>query len=175
MLWPESWPVGWMSSTPSLVTLEVLSPRIFSPRHREEQLEAAREDAATQLEQRRVELPNTDEIKEYVEDFRGFLQEGTFPERKALTQAVIPEEVGEVVSKWRPSSGVCWTRPSKSRWVTFSLVIDLGWPDPIFPQRLKCDYPSAPICNDLTTAIAADVRRVSSLLKPYSESHGYLL
>ena len=66
------------------LTLEVLSPRIFSLRHREEQLEAAREAAATQLEQRRVELPTSEEIKGYVADFRVFLQEGTFPERKAL-------------------------------------------------------------------------------------------
>ncbi len=66
------------------LTLEVLSPRIFSLRHREEQLEAAKEDAETQLEQRRVELPTTEEIKEYVADFREFLKEGTFPERKAL-------------------------------------------------------------------------------------------
>ena len=43
-----------------------------------------RDDAERQLEQRRVELPNTDEIKEYVADFREFLKEGTFPERKAL-------------------------------------------------------------------------------------------
>ncbi len=68
----------------SELMLEVLSPRIFSLRHREEQLEAARDDAATQLEQRRVELPTTEEIKGYVADFREFLQEGTFPERKAL-------------------------------------------------------------------------------------------
>ena len=68
----------------SELTLEVLSPRIFSLRHREEQLEAARNDAATQLEQRRVELPTTEEIKGYVADFRDFLKEGTFPERKAL-------------------------------------------------------------------------------------------
>ena len=68
----------------SELTLEVLSPRIFSLRHREEQLEAARDDAERQLEQRRVELPNTEEIKEYVADFRDFLKEGTIPERKAL-------------------------------------------------------------------------------------------
>ena len=68
----------------SELTMEALSPRILSLRHREEQLEAAREDAATQLEQRRVELPTTEEIKGYVADFREFLQEGTFPERKAL-------------------------------------------------------------------------------------------
>ena len=56
----------------------------LSLRHREEQLEAARDDAETQLEQRRVELPNTEEIVRYVADFRDFLKEGTIPERKAL-------------------------------------------------------------------------------------------
>ena len=68
----------------SELTLEVLSPRILSMRHREEQLEAARDAAERQLQQRRVELPNTEEVKEYVADFREFLEEGTFPERKAL-------------------------------------------------------------------------------------------
>ena len=34
--------------------------------------------------QRRAELPTSREIKGYVADFREFLQEGTFPERKAL-------------------------------------------------------------------------------------------
>ena len=61
-----------------------MSPRIMSLRHREEQLEAAREDAETQLEQRRVELPDTEEIARYVADFRDFLKDGTIPERKAL-------------------------------------------------------------------------------------------
>ena len=68
------------------LTLEVLSPRIFSLRHREEQLEAAQEDAVRQLEQRRIELPTTEEIKVYVADFRELLQDGTFPERKALVR-----------------------------------------------------------------------------------------
>ena len=81
----------------SELTLEVLSPRIFSLRHREEQLEAAREDATGQLEQRRVELPTTEEIKEYVADFREFLKEGTFPERKALIRNFVEgiEVVGD--------------------------------------------------------------------------------
>ena len=68
----------------SELTLEVLSPRILSLRHREEQLEAARDDAERQLERRRVALPNTEEIVEYVADFREFLKDGSFPERKAL-------------------------------------------------------------------------------------------
>ena len=81
----------------SELTLEVLSPRIMSLRHREEQLEAAREDAETQLEQRRVELPNTEEIARYVADFRDFLQEGTIPERKALIRNFVEgiEVVGD--------------------------------------------------------------------------------
>ena len=68
----------------SELTLEVLSPRIMSLRHREEQLEAARGDAETRLEQRRVQLPSTEEIVRYVADFREFLEDGTIPERKAL-------------------------------------------------------------------------------------------
>ena len=68
------------------LTLEVLSPRIFSLRHREEQLEAALDEAVRQLEQRRVDLPTTEEIKVYVADFRELPQDGTFPERKALVR-----------------------------------------------------------------------------------------
>ena len=73
----------------SELTLEVLSPRIMSLRHREEQLEAAREDAETQLEQRREELPDTEEIARYVADFREFLKDGTIPEKKALIRNFI--------------------------------------------------------------------------------------
>ena len=70
----------------SALTLEALSPRILKLRHREEQLRAAREEAAGLLEQRKVELPTSEEIKVYVADFRSLLQEGTFPERKALVR-----------------------------------------------------------------------------------------
>ena len=81
----------------SELTLEVLSPRIMSLRHREEQLEAARDDAETQLEQRRVELPKTEEIARYVADFRDFLKDGTIPERKALIRNFVEgiEVVGD--------------------------------------------------------------------------------
>ena len=64
--------------------IEALSPRILSLKGRQDQLVAAREEAEGQLEQRRAELPTSKEIKGYVADFRGFLMEGTFPERKAL-------------------------------------------------------------------------------------------
>ena len=94
------------------MTLDVLSPRIMSLRHREEQLEAARDDAETQLEQRRVELPNTEEIARYVADFRDFLQEGTIPERKALIRnfvegiEVVGDEATLTYTVPMPSDGV---------------------------------------------------------------------
>ena len=70
----------------STLTLEALSPRILKLRQREEQLHAAREEAVGLLEQRKIELPTSEEIKVYVADFRSLLQEGTFPERKALVR-----------------------------------------------------------------------------------------
>ncbi len=77
--------------------IEVLSPRILSLKSRQDQLTAAREEAQGQLEQRRVELPTTEEVKWYVADFREFLQEGTFPERKALIRNFVEgiEVVGD--------------------------------------------------------------------------------
>ncbi len=102
----------------SALTLDVLSPRIFSLRHREEQLEAARGDAEFQLEQRKVELPSTDVIREYVTDFREFLKEGTIPERKALIRnfvqgiEVMGDEATMTYTVPMPSDGV--TRESAS-------------------------------------------------------------
>ena len=96
----------------SELTLEVLSPRILSLKHREEQLTAAREEATGHLEQRRVELPTTEEIKEYVADFRAFLQEGTFPERKALIRnfvkgvEIVGDEATLTYTIPMPSDGV---------------------------------------------------------------------
>ena len=96
----------------SELTLEVLSPRILSLRHREEQLEAARDDAERQLEQRRVALPDTEEIVEYVADFRDFLKDGTFPERKALIRnfvvgiEVVGDEATLTYTVPMPSDGV---------------------------------------------------------------------
>ena len=66
------------------LTLEVLSPRILSLRQREEKLEAGLDDAVRLLQERRIELPTTEEMKEYVADLREYLQEGTIPQRKAL-------------------------------------------------------------------------------------------
>ena len=96
----------------SELTLEVLSPRIMSLRHREEQLEAARDDAETRLEQRRVVLPDTEEIVEYVADFRDFLKDGTIPERKALIRnfveciEVVGDEATLTYTVPMPSDGV---------------------------------------------------------------------
>ncbi len=96
----------------SALTLEALSPRILSLRHREQHLEAAREDAAARLEQRRVELPTTEEVKAYVADFRVYLHEGTIPERKALIRnfvegiEVVGDEATLTYTIPRPNDGV---------------------------------------------------------------------
>ncbi len=73
------------------LTLEALSPRILSLRHREEQLEAALDETARQLEQRRVELPTSEEMKAYVTDLREFLKGGSIPERKALIRNFVKD------------------------------------------------------------------------------------
>ena len=94
----------------SQLTLEALSPCIL--RHRQDQLTAARDEAESQLEQRRVELPGTEEIKEYVADFRTFLEEGTFLERKALIRnfvqgiEVVGDEATLTYTIPMPSDGV---------------------------------------------------------------------
>ena len=117
------------------LTLEVLSPRIFSLRHREEQLEAARDDAESQLEQRRVALPNTEEIAEYVADFRDFLKDGTFPERKALIRNFVEgiEVVGDEAT-------LTYTVPMPNDGVTTesASVLDFVKSSPPSWTRTKC-------------------------------------
>ncbi len=64
------------------------------------------------MEQRRAELPTSKEIKGYVADFREFLQEGTFPERKALIRnfvqgiEIVEDEAVLTYTIPMPSDGV---------------------------------------------------------------------
>ena len=94
------------------LTMQALSPRILKLRQREDQLEAAQEDAARQLRQRKADLPTTEEIKEYVADFRDFLSAGSIPERKALIRnfvksiEVTGEEATLTYTIPMPSDGV---------------------------------------------------------------------
>ena len=76
-------------------------------------MESARDDAKAQLEQRRVRLPTTDVIREYVADFRDFLKDGSIPERKALIRNFV-EDI-EVV---RDKATVTYTVPMPSDGVT---------------------------------------------------------
>ena len=93
------------------LTYQDLSPRIHSLRGQEDQLAAAHEDAARQLEQRRAELPTAPEIHRYVSDFREFLQTGSIPERKALIRnfvkgiRIAPDQVGMTYTIPMPSDG----------------------------------------------------------------------
>ena len=119
----------------SELTLEVLSPRIFSLRHREEQLEAARDDAERQLEQRRVALPNTEEIAEYVADFRDFLKDGTFPERKALIRNFVEgiEVVGDEAT-------LTYTVPMPNDGVTTESASVLDFVKSSPPRRIRTNH-----------------------------------
>ena len=64
---------------------------MYVMRYREKQLMAEQDDLSRQLENRRVELPSTEEIKAYATDFREFLKQGTIPERKALIRNFVKE------------------------------------------------------------------------------------
>ncbi|MCY4623582.1 MAG: recombinase family protein [Chloroflexi bacterium] len=66
------------------LTLEALSPRILALRARQDQLNAARDEAQAHLQERKRELPTAKEVKGYVQDFHTLLQRADFPERKAL-------------------------------------------------------------------------------------------
>ncbi len=132
----------------SELTLEVLSPRIFSLRHREEQLEAASEDAETQLEQRRVELPTTEEIKRYVADFREFLQEGTFPERKALIRNFV-----ESINVVGDEATLTYTIPMPSDGVTTESASVLDFVQSGPPKRIRTQ--STRVCRNIQWTIKA--------------------
>ena len=135
--------------------IEALSPRILSLKARQDQLVAAREEAEGRLEQRRAELPTTKEIKGYVADFREFLQEGTFPERKALIRnfvqgiEIVEDEAVLTYTIPMPSDGV--TSESAS-------VLD-------FVQ-------SGPLAEDRTTR--HPLNYFSSQLPPSPTAHEYL-
>ena len=115
----------------SELTLEG-SPRILSLRHREEQLEAARDDAETQLEQRRVALPNTEEIVEYVADFRDFLEDGTIPERKALIRNFV-----EGIEVMGDEATLTYTIPMPSDGARASPRTGYQGPTPAHPEALE--------------------------------------
>ena len=73
----------------SELTLEVLSPRILSLRHREEQLEAAR----AILSQRRAVLDDVNTIAAYAQDMKDFLDESELTERRAFIETFVKEIV----------------------------------------------------------------------------------
>ena len=131
----------------SELTLEVLSPRIMSLRHREEQLQAARDDAETRLEQRRVELPNTEEIAQYAADFRDFLKDGTIPEKKVLSLHFVEgievegDEATLTYTVPMPSDGVTREKASVLDFVTPGhqfIAKTIGDSNPISAFRVLC-------------------------------------
>ena len=49
------------------------------------------EDVAAQLEFRRAKFPGTEEIKQYVEALRAFLENGSLPVKRSFTQSFVKE------------------------------------------------------------------------------------
>ena len=122
------------------LTMQPLSPRILKLRQREDQLEAAQEDATRQLRQRKADLPTTDEIKEYVAEFRDFLSAGSIPERKALIRNFVKSiEVAE------NEATLAYTIPMPSDGVTKERtpVLDFVQSGPPLSGR--------PMCTELRT------------------------
>ena len=124
--------------------IEALSPRILALKSRQDQLVAAKEEAEDQLERRRADLPTSREIKGYVADFREFLKEGTFPERKALIRnfvkliEIVDDEATLTYTIPMPQDGI--TRESAS-------VLDFVQSG---PPRLTVD--STEECNAISSA-----------------------
>ena len=94
-----------------------------------------------------MELPNTEEIKWYVADFRDFLQEGTFPERKALIRNFVEgiEVVGDEAT-------LTYTVPMPSDGVTSesASVLDFVQSGPLLPTVMtfsrRSTYSQRAIC-----------------------------
>ena len=133
------------------LTMQALSPRILKLRQREDQLEAAQEDAARQLRQRKADLPTTEEVKEYVAEFRDFLSAGSIPERKALIRNFVKsiEVAGEEAT-------LTYTIPMPSDGVTRERtpVLDFvqSGPPPLGIRRATGD----PVTRAATPALAAE-------------------
>ena len=110
------------------LSLGDLSPRIRSLRRRQDQLSASMGDLTTKLEQRRVRLPDTEEIKHYVNDLRSFLKAGNLSERRTFIKDFVKEIA--VKRERPPSPTLCRCRqqaPTVSG-LRFSLLYSLATP-----------------------------------------------
>ena len=113
-----------------------MSPRILSLKSRQDQLTAAREEAEGQLEQRRMELPTSKEIKGYVADLQEFLLKGTFPERKALIRNFVKGI--EIVED---EAVLTYTIPMPSDGVTSELASVLDFVQSGPPNEARTNHP----------------------------------
>ena len=121
------------------LTVSDLSPRIRELRHRQDQLSTALIDLSAQLKVRRSRLPDTEEIKYYVNNLHSFLQEGTLSERKSIIRSFVKDirVVGE-------EAELTYTIPvppkgETSEWAPVLAVIQGGDPDRIRTGDLCLD------------------------------------
>ena len=121
------------------LSLEDLSPRIRSLRRRQDQLSASMGDLTAKLEQRRTRLPDTEEIKHYVDDLRSFLKMGTLSERRTFIKNFVKE-----ISVKRGEAVLTYTMPmpptgTNSEWASVLPIIQSGDPDRIRTGDLCLD------------------------------------
>ena len=73
------------------LTLGDLAPRIQQLRHRQEQLEATRDQLTDALSNRKMELADLKLVVDYVEDLRGLLMNSSLAECKAFIRSFVKE------------------------------------------------------------------------------------
>ena len=74
-----------------LISLSDLAPRIHELRHRQEQLEAAKEELEEKLTSRKMELASPEVVTRYVEDLSDLLSQSPLMERKAFIRSFVKE------------------------------------------------------------------------------------
>ena len=73
------------------LSLEDLAPRIQNLRHRQDQLEAAKQDIEDALLNRKAELADLNALVEYVEDLKTVLTDSPLTERRAFIRSFVKE------------------------------------------------------------------------------------
>jgi site-specific DNA recombinase len=73
------------------LSLEDLAPRIQNLRHRQDQLEAAKQDIEDALLNRKAELADLNALVEYVEDLKTVLMDSPLTERRAFIRSFVKE------------------------------------------------------------------------------------
>ena len=105
-----------------------------------------------------MDLPTTEEIKGYVADFRAFLQEGTFPERKALIRNFV-----EGIEVTGDEAVLTYTIPMPSDGVTSEEASVLDFVKSSPPEKARtCLWDGHQTCSSAQQVSMDDGKAVTS-------------